>query len=53
MFCNPNISFAVPSIEEWQQSEVNLEVFDIYVYTDGSAHKLGVGAGLFSQTKTY
>ena len=53
MFCNPNISFVVPSREEWQQSEVNLEVFDIYVYTDGSAHKLGVCAGPCIETKNY
>ena len=51
IFCNPNISFVVPSREEWQQSEVDLEVFDISVYTDGSAHELGVGTGLFIQTK--
>ena len=49
LFYNPNTSFVVPSREDWRQSVV----FDISVNTNGSAHKLGVGAGLFIQTKNY
>ena len=44
------ICFLVPSREETQQSEVNLDAFDTSVHTDGSAHEFRVGTGLIIQT---
>ena len=46
-FCDRNIHFVIPPKQDWLDSKVELDKFDICIYTDGSSHELGVGSGIF------
>ena len=49
MFCNQSINFVFHSKDDWLQELVDLDIYDICAYTDGSSHELGVGTGVFIQ----
>ena len=52
LFPDCRIKFLYPSKEDWVDDNIDLSMYDILAYTDGSSNELGVGAGVFVDHKT-
>lgn len=52
LFPDCRIKFLYPPKEDWVDDNIDLSMYDILAYTDGSSNDLGVGAGVFVDHKT-